>query len=333
MFPYRLPKPVVVGSNPIARLSLWRYNDPPAEPVTLGDELKSALAWADVLLVSDYGKGTCETVGDIICAAHGPTIVDPNPNGNWDEYGRVDCIKANYRESSAHGLPMDAERFIVTEGDRGITMDLEHFPARPSNVVDTCGAGDMVLAALGVCIGDGGMSWPDACQIANIAAGLKCERRGASPVHKAEVLADLRGNAKLLDVKTVAALTKGRRVAFTNGCFDVFHAGHVYSLKEARKRGECLVVGLNSDASVRRLKGDTRPVNKFAHRAAVLSAIEFVDYVVGFEEDTPASIIEQLKPAVLCKDHPAPVGATDAGEVVQIERIDGLSSTRILAAV
>lgn len=306
-------------------------HDPAAEPVTLTDELKSAMGWADMVLVSDYGKGCCANVAAILAAAKCPTIVDPAPSRHWGSYDPryVDCFKANRGEAEGQ----THYHTVVTDAG-GMALDGHRFPARPSKVVDTCGAGDMVLAALGVCIG-GGMDWSDACRIANVAAGLKCERRGAVPVHKAEVLADLRGNAKLLDAETVCKLTAGKRVAFANGCFDLLHAGHVALLKEANRLADVLVVGLNSDSSVMRLKGDGRPRQPAQSRAAVLAALGCVDWIVEFDGETPAALVERIKPDVLVKGSDwrgKPVAGSEfAGKVHFVPLIPGLSTTRLLA--
>ncbi len=134
-------------------------------------------------------------------------------------------------------------------------------PGRSRHVVDVTGAGDMVLATLGVCLA-GGLDWPNACRIANAAAGLKVERRGAAPVSRAELVADLCHGYKVLPLPLLLACLEshrlhGQKIVFTNGCFDVLHAGHVQMLREAKAQGDVLVVGLNSDASVRTLKGDS----------------------------------------------------------------------------
>jgi D-beta-D-heptose 7-phosphate kinase/D-beta-D-heptose 1-phosphate adenosyltransferase len=194
----------------------------------------------------------------------------------------------------------------------------------------------MVLAALGVCI-VGDMSWPEACQVANSAAGLKCERRGAVPVPKAEVVLDLLDGEKVIPAELLPSVRAAQnRVAFTNGVFDLLGPHHLYLLQEARKHGDVLVVGLNDDASVRRLKGPKRPIMRQEQRAAMLAGLACVDYVVMFSEDTPRQLLRVLAPDVLVKaDDPERNREGDdlAGEVVLVPMIAGASTTRTLDAI
>jgi len=197
-----------------------------------------------------------------------------------------------------------------------------------------------------------GASLADAARLANIAGGLEVEKFGCVPISADEVLADLRltdraENGKLCGVDELTAeLTlrrdRGESVAFTNGCFDILHAGHVDFLKRCRKQASLLVVGLNSDASVRQLnKGEDRPINHFEDRAAVLSAMECVDYVVGFDDPTPEKLIRTLKPDVLAKGedwaNKGVVGAEfveqSGGRVVLIPLVAGRSTTSVIEKI
>jgi D-beta-D-heptose 7-phosphate kinase/D-beta-D-heptose 1-phosphate adenosyltransferase len=186
------------------------------------------------------------------------------------------------------------------------------YPTRPRQVYDITGAGDMVLSVLGMALA-AGADFDAAIALANCAGGLEVEKIGVATVSRDEILRDLlqTGNAGSLQQKVwpLEPLCRqlenrrrvGQRVAFTNGCFDVLHAGHVQYLQDARAQADVLVVGLNSDASVRALKGKDRPIHSAEARATVLAGLQAVDYVVLFEEATPQALIEALRPDVLVK--------------------------------
>jgi D-beta-D-heptose 7-phosphate kinase/D-beta-D-heptose 1-phosphate adenosyltransferase len=190
-------------------------------------------------------------------------------------------------------------------------------PTRPRQVYDITGAGDMVLSVLGMALAAGG-DYEPAIALANVAGGLEVEKIGVATVSRDEILRDLlhTGPATTATVPTgmdkvltqhelcrdlASRRTHGQRVAFTNGCFDLLHAGHVEYLQTARAQADLLVVGLNSDASVRRLKGPERPINGLEARLRVLTGLQVVDYVVVFEESTPLELIKTLRPDVLVK--------------------------------
>lgn len=309
----------------------------------IADELGRALAdrarQADIVLISDYDKGVC-TPGLLCgliaaCRDAGVRVVaDPIRGGDYRKYHGCSAITPNRLEAGlATGTViethddalraaaelrerLDLEAGIVTLDRDG--MALVHrdgrraiFPTRPRQVYDITGAGDMVMATLGMALAAGADYGP-AIQLANVAGGLEVEKVGVATVTRDEVLADLlhggglRGAAKVLPREALARemdrrRARGQRVAFTNGCFDVLHAGHVQYLAEARAQADVLVVGLNSDASVRSLKGPTRPVNDEAARAAVLAALEAVDYLCVFGEATPLELIKAVRPDVLVK--------------------------------
>jgi D-beta-D-heptose 7-phosphate kinase/D-beta-D-heptose 1-phosphate adenosyltransferase len=276
----------------------------------------------DCILISDYGKGVCTP--DVLKAAIAgarkiPCIVDPHNNRDWTRYAGCTAIKCNWHEWAAiredrgrHVTP----KIIVTQGNRGMVMfdnvSIGPVESRTRKVVDVTGAGDMVLAALGVCHG---LGWPDACKIANAAAGLKVERRGAVPVSRSEVIMDLCHGHKVLPRALVPHI-QGKRVVFANGCFDLLGHHHVHLLREAKKHGDVLVVGVNDDASVRRLKGPKRPVISFEQRADMLAALEVVDWIVGFSEDSPVQLVKDLSPEVLVKGN-FPERNTDCDSLVE----------------
>ena len=184
-----------------------------------------------------------------------------------------------------------------------------HYPARTREVYDTSGAGDTVIATLAAGLGSGS-TMVDAVAMANIAAGIVVGHFGVTSVSGPELREEVDPNAPLDQGKMTAeqlvqavelARARGERVVFTNGCFDILHAGHVDYLTEARQEGDRLVVALNSDESVSRLKGDGRPINTLERRMTMLAGLACVDWVVAFDEDTPELLLEQILPDVLVK--------------------------------
>lgn len=342
----------------------------------LSEALESALATAEIVLVSDYDKGVC-TPGLLnkltkACKKRGIRIlVDPTRGGDYGKYQGMSTMTPNRLEAGlATGRVLDSipealraarqlrttlglEAGIVTLDKEGMALDTGDgdglvFPVRPRQVYDITGAGDMVLAVLGLAMASGA-NYGQAIRLANVAGGLEVEKIGVAPVSRQEILQDLAraGNAtrpakqvaledllSQLDLRRVG----GGRVVFTNGCFDLLHAGHVQYLAEARAQGDLLVVGLNSDASVSRLKGPTRPVNPQEARGAVLAGLESVDYVVVFHEQTPLELIRAIKPEVLVKGsdyrRETVVGAdlveSWGGRVYLADLKQGYSSTRLI---
>jgi D-beta-D-heptose 7-phosphate kinase / D-beta-D-heptose 1-phosphate adenosyltransferase len=336
--------------------------------------LDVALADADVVLLSDYQKGllTPTVLAHAIAwgrRARRPVIVDPKGD-DFERYRGAAGIKPNRAQTArvvgfAVGSHADAGRaarvlldrfdlgFVLVTLDRDGMVLLERggepvaFRTQPREVYDVTGAGDVVLATIGVAVGSGATP-PEAAALANVAAGLEVEKVGAVPVTREEIAARLeeRGPSlasKLVERPRVAALCRrlrdaGRRIVFTNGCFDVLHAGHVQYLAFARAQGDVLVVGLNADDSVRRLKGEGRPVNPTADRAEVLSALAAVDHVVVFHEDDPLSLIREVAPDVLVKGEDwrekgvvgADVVEARGGRVVLAPLREGRSTTSTL---
>ena len=304
----------------------------------LGKAALALVRQADIVLVSDYDKGVC-TPGLLArvleeARAHGRRVlVDPIRGGDYAKYRGSSALTPNRLETAlASGRTLasatqaleaaaqlrerlDLEAAVVTLDRDG--MALAHrdgrrhlFPTRPRQVYDITGAGDMVLSVLGMALA-AGADYDPAIRLANAAGGLEVEKIGVATVSRDEILRDLlhagpTGNQKTLDLAALRRELEGRRrlgqrVAFTNGCFDLLHAGHVQYLQEARSQGDLLVVGLNSDASVRGLKGPRRPINPATARALVLAGLQAVDYVTVFEEPTPLGLIQALRPDVLVK--------------------------------
>ena len=221
------------------------------------------------------------------------------------------------------------------------------FPTRPRQVYDITGAGDMVLSVVGLCIASGA-DYDEAAELGNVAGGLEVEKFGVSLLDRTEILRDLIEHyhpeeSKIFNRKDLVAEVHRRRLAgqtvvFTNGCFDLLHPGHVRLLRDAANLGHFLVVGLNSDASVRRLKGPNRPLNPAEARAEVLSALKAVDAVTIFEEDTPLELITDVRPDILVKggDYSPDqvVGRQEVeeagGRLVLIPLVEGHSTTTLV---
>ena len=215
---------------------------------------------------------------------------------------------------------LDLEAAIITLDKDGMALRhrdgrLKLLPTRPRQVYDITGAGDMVMSVLGMALA-AGADYEAAIALANVAGGLEVEKIGVATVSRDEILRDLMqggaagsgagGHGKVVPLEMLRRALEehrrlGQRVAFTNGCFDVLHAGHVQYLQEARAQADLLVVGLNSDASVQALKGKSRPVQPLTARATVLAGLQAVDYVIAFDEATPLQLIQAVRPDVLVK--------------------------------
>lgn len=336
---------------------------------------EGAVGDADAVVVSDYGKGVLSDpvlrrLIDGAAARGKPLLVDPKGR-DFRRYAGADIITPNERELAlATGMAtagadeaVAAARkvvaacgiaaVVVTRSSRGmaiVTGDaVEHLPVRAREVFDVSGAGDTVIATLAAALG-GGASLGDGAALANLAAGVVVAKLGTAVAYPVEIMAALQdaqgagAAAKLVDLdgaRDRAASWRRRRlrIGFTNGCFDVLHPGHIHLLQQARAACDRLVVGLNGDRSVTRLKGPERPVHGSGERAMMLAAHGAVDLVVVFDEDTPLALIEALRPDVLVKgaDYRLDevVGADAVrgwgGEVVLAELKEGHSTTRTLA--
>lgn len=340
------------------------FIDPPTED-TLLHAIAPMLPRVDAVILSDYGKGVC-TRG--VCARviewavsrRCPVLVDPKTT-DWTRYTGATLVTPNFREfRDVVGRTVDdddaaieactaevLDRFgvgglLVTRSARGMTLAEggrhHHIRARALEVFDVTGAGDTVIATLGTSLALG-MPPLEAASMANRAAGVVVGRAGSVPVTRAALEEVAHGEGLEANVLPLEPLLervehergRGRRIVFTNGCFDVLHRGHLTYLRAARELGDVLVVGLNSDASVTRLKGSDRPINPEADRAVMLGALGFVDYVTVFGEDTPAALLARLRPDVLVKGADYRVeevaGREHAGEVVLIDVVEGYSST------
>jgi D-beta-D-heptose 7-phosphate kinase/D-beta-D-heptose 1-phosphate adenosyltransferase len=251
---------------------------------------------------------------------HGCSAITPNRLEAGLATGRTLTAWAEIHEAAVQLRDqLDLEASIITLDKDGMLLchrdgRLKQLPTWPRQVYDITGAGDMVMSVLGMALA-AGADYEAAIALANVAGGLEVEKIGVATVSRDEILCDLlhggmtAGGAAPAKVASLDVLLRevdcrrrlGQRVAFTNGCFDVLHAGHVQYLQEARAQADLLIVGLNSDASVRALKGPSRPVQPLAARAAVLAGLQAVDFVTIFDEATPIKLIEALKPDVLVK--------------------------------
>ena len=310
-----------------------------------------ALAATSVVVLSDYNKGVLAAgvAARLILAAKAAgrrVIVDPK-GMDYARYAGADVITPNRRElAQATKMPAETEAevvaaamslravhgfgaVLVTRSEDGMTLvdadGAQHYPAEAAEVFDVSGAGDTVVAALAAALA-AGLDLRVAARIANIAAGIVVGKVGTAVARTDDLLAALtpQGGALRKVVTREAAAEqaerwrrRGWRTGFTNGCFDLLHPGHVHLLEQARGQCDRLIVGLNSDASVRRLKGSTRPVQPEAARAAVLASLSAVDLVVVFDEDTPEKTLELLRPDLLVKGADYALDAVVGGDMVR----------------
>ncbi|MGY1651626.1 D-glycero-beta-D-manno-heptose 1-phosphate adenylyltransferase [Geodermatophilus sp. SYSU D01119] len=354
---------VRVGDHSVVRI------DSGAPSVTLGElpeEAREAIRGAAAVLVADYGRGTTsdEAVRAALAEAGGPVVWDPHPRGA-DPVPSVRLVTPNASEAArvaaAGGVPADGEGLaavgaraealirqwgvgavVVTLGSRGALLSYGEgapmvVPAVPVTGGDPCGAGDSFAAAAALALADGAVTG-EAVAAAVAFAGRFVAAGGAtawdaSPVREPDVAAEDGVSALLARVRDA-----GGTVVATGGCFDLLHAGHVATLRAARGLGDCLVVCINSDDSVRRLKGPSRPLVTAADRARVLEALDAVDAVVVFDEDTPAEVLDRLRPDVWAKggdyagaDLPeAAVLRQWGGQAVVLPYLDGHSTTALV---
>jgi D-beta-D-heptose 7-phosphate kinase/D-beta-D-heptose 1-phosphate adenosyltransferase len=331
----------------------------------------------DAVVVSDYAKGVMDPISaavvlDLAKQRELPSIVDPKHLRGADCRG-ASVVTPNRQEAelwagkSLVDLPAlqawaptairetGLSALLVTLGADGMLLcekdQVVHLPTAARQVFDVTGAGDTVVAMLAYALAEK-TPLETATYLANVAAGLAVAKVGTATVSKAEVAAQLASanpgqktiftaQPEALGLALAEFKKKANRLVFTNGCFDILHAGHVRYLSQSRQLGDALIVGLNTDASVRRLKGDERPINSEEDRAFVLAALECVDLVVLFADDTPASLIEQVKPQVLVKGgdwrEEDVVGAefvrAQGGKVCILDLLPGRSTTSVVERI
>ncbi|MEH6466421.1 MAG: bifunctional D-glycero-beta-D-manno-heptose-7-phosphate kinase/D-glycero-beta-D-manno-heptose 1-phosphate adenylyltransferase HldE [Porticoccus sp.] len=316
----------------------------------LPQKVGQLLSNVGALILSDYDKGALQNPQALIALARQagvPVLVDPKGT-NFESYRGATLLTPNLSEFEAvvgacsneqalvtkgaellDRLEMDA--LLITRSEHGMTllrkgMPELHLPARAREVFDVTGAGDTVISVLATAL-SAGAELPDAVAMANIAAGIVVGKLGTATISMPELrraISEEQGsergvvNEEQLLVDVADARAHGERIVFTNGCFDILHAGHVGYLEQARKQGDRLILAINSDASVKRLKGEGRPINPVERRMAVLAGLEAVDWVVSFEDDTPERLLELIKPDILVKG-----GDYSRTEVVGWEIVEG----------
>lgn len=346
-----------------------------SENNALHEQVSQAIAQKpDVIILSDYAKGVlsdalCQAVIAQAKALGIPVLVDPKGR-DYTKYQGATALTPNKKETSeACGIDaMDTDRLLqaaadlrdhlglaflaVTRGEEGISLleqnETIHIPAAAKQVFDVSGAGDTVIATLAAGLVHG-LSHRQAFELANIAAGIVVGKVGTVPVNREELLAELISQDsveqadKICELETLLGRVRQwrqqkKRIVFTNGCFDLLHAGHVTYLEAARKTGDKLILGLNTDRSVSALKGPNRPVIHEADRARVLAALEAVDAVILFDEDTPLQLIDAIRPDVIVKgsdySEDQVVGGKEVkswgGKVALIDIVPGRSTSNII---
>jgi len=323
-----------------------------------------------VLIISDYEKGTLRNIPLIIREAKKlKKIILVDPKGDdFSKYKSADIITPNFQEfervvGKVNSEPeitkkgkdliksLNLNSLLITRGSEGMTLldkrngkvVREDFPTEARDVFDVSGAGDTVIASIAAGLA-GGFSLSESIRLANLAAGIVVGKSGTATVNQAELVPYLGLSESYVSFNEVKVYSKdlherGKKIVFTNGCFDILHAGHVEYLEAAKELGDKLIVAINTDRSVRKLKGSSRPVNTLAHRAKVLASLQCIDKVVFFDEDTPIKLIKAIRPDVLVKggDYKLKdiVGhkevSQSGGSVVTIPLVKGLSTSKIIS--
>ncbi len=355
-----------------------RYDDETSNAISLGSQvalleaLKKELFHCDAILLSDYGKGvlTSNLTKDIISignAMNKLVLVDPK-GSDYSKYVGATLLTPNKKEAilatnieilderslskALHMLKDDLnlDYSIITLSEDGIGLlddEVKVIPTVAREVFDVTGAGDTVLASLGVALASG-FKVEEACEFANKAAAVVVAKVGSATVTLNEVeeyehsLNQGQSESKIKNFEQIERIAKrlreqGRKIIFTNGCFDILHRGHATYLQKAKELGDILILGLNSDESITRLKGKDRPINNLEDRAFLIGALESIDFVVPFTEDTPYELIKLVQPHTLVKgadyEGKEVVGSDVAEEVVLIEFVEGKSTTSLIEKI
>jgi D-beta-D-heptose 7-phosphate kinase/D-beta-D-heptose 1-phosphate adenosyltransferase len=343
------------------------------EHTDLQERFRQLLDEADVVVLSDYRKGTLEQAHELIAlarAAGKPVVVDPKAR-DFAAYRGATVITPNlaeFREAAGdwqdeadlvqRGRALlarcELDSILLTRSEQGMTLlrtdkEPSNLPTRAREVYDVTGAGDTVVAVLAASMA-AGVPIEQSMALANLAAGIVVGKVGTATVsiaelHKALQAHHAQAKGVVTEAQLLAAVQEarlhGEKVVMTNGCFDILHVGHVTYLEEARKLGDRLIVAVNTDESVRKLKGPTRPVNTMANRMKMLAALSCVDWVVDFSEDTPERLICAVKPDLLVKggdNDPQKIPGNrcvwdNGGDVVVLSFVDGVSTTSTIAKI
>ena len=338
------------------------------------ERIETQISGCSAIILSDYGKGllsasVCQAIIRRGRELSIPTFVDPK-GLHYEKYAGCDAISPNRMElvaaTSTDHSDLDLllqkgeqlrnhlgiQSLVVTLGELGITLiesgSVQRFPALAREVFDVSGAGDTVIATTGAAIA-AGLPLHEAIRLANVAAGIVVGKLGTVPISKDELIARLASDRETSQGDKICSQeslmkraaqwrVSGQKIVFTNGCFDLLHVGHLALLEQAKREGDCLVVALNTDRSVRSLKGSGRPIISEDARARIVAALPSVDAVVLFDEETPLGLIRAIKPNVLVKggdySEEEVVGANDmkswGGKVSLIPLVEGSSTTEIL---
>jgi D-beta-D-heptose 7-phosphate kinase/D-beta-D-heptose 1-phosphate adenosyltransferase len=341
------------------------------------DAYRNRLAGADIVCLQDYDKGLlntaiCSEIIKLAVEAGKKIVVDPSPNRDYSKYSGATVITPNRKEASiAVGFDIDSDEAAAKAAGKlkeelsidavVVTMDKEgaylktdrlskKIPTRSRSVYDVTGAGDMVLATLSAALA-ADCDYETAVALSNITGGIEVEKFGTATVSIEEIINEILSEkrSKAGKLRTLDELTseldwhrrRSETIVFTNGCFDVVHRGHVEYLKFTKQQGDIVVLGLNSDSSVRTIKGPDRPINNQDDRAEVMAALESVDYIIIFDDPTPIKLIESVKPDVLVKGEDwADKGVVGrefvesrGGKVVLAKLVEGKSSTATIEKI
>jgi D-beta-D-heptose 7-phosphate kinase/D-beta-D-heptose 1-phosphate adenosyltransferase len=342
------------------------------------DNAVAAMDLSDLVCIEDYDKGTvtaevCRAIVDAAKHRGIPVLIDPARISDYRKYAGATCLKLNRPEASrATGLPVEtpqqfqlaAERLLETLSLEAVVLTLDKHGAyvasrtgdrrllqtRARQVYDVTGAGDMAFAMLAVARAGGG-TWEESTALANVAGGLEVEKFGVVPITPEEIIRELFADAHLRQGKQRSLndllpelarhRASGKRIVFTNGCFDLIHLGHIKYFQYAKQQGDLLIVGVNTDTSIQRLKGPKRPIINEADRISVLEELESIDYLVPFDDDTPLKLIESIRPHVLVKgaDYKKEqvVGwdlvESYGGQVALAPLIDGRSTSNVIERI
>ena len=326
----------------------------------------------DVILLSDYGKGVLTTeltqkVINVVKKSNKPILIDPKGK-DYSKYRGSTLLTPNKKEAviatninignkkDLHKAlkklkdDLDLTYSIITLSEEGIGLldkKMSVIPTVAREVFDVTGAGDTVLASLAVAMASG-LNIVEACEFSNKAAAMVVAKVGSATVTLNEIeeyehsLNQGKSESKIKNFEQIERIAKrlkeqGRKIIFTNGCFDILHRGHATYLQKAKELGDILILGLNSDESIRRLKGEERPVNNLEDRAFLIGALESIDFVVPFWEDTPYELIKLVKPNILVKgaDYTGKevIGSDIAEEVILIDFVKGKSTTSLIEKI
>jgi D-beta-D-heptose 7-phosphate kinase/D-beta-D-heptose 1-phosphate adenosyltransferase len=336
--------------------------------------IKSNIESFKVVILSDYMKGVLtdnllKDIIDFMNASKIPVIIDPKGK-DFTKYRNATLITPNKKEvetvldmkitdEAALRIAgkkllskLNVEAILITLGKDGMSLFekdnlITHIPAEEKEVYDITGAGDTVISVVGLGLASG-LAIKKAIEIANLAAGITVGKIGTATVTIQEIISytfqrNIFFNNKILNLPALTAIVEeerknGSRIVFTNGCFDILHAGHTYLLQRAKMLGDVLIVGLNSDKSVKRLKGNNRPIIPIKERAAILSSLTYVNYIIVFEEDTPIELIKNIKPDILVKGNDYTIEDVIGRDIVEsyggrvelIKLIEGVSTSSII---